>query len=170
MKLTTKDICYNAIIAAAYVALTLISIPISYGMVQFRIAEFFVLLVFFKKNYIYGICLGTAIANLGSTLSLWDVLFGTLASALACICIMFSKHLLIAIIYPVLFNALIVGFELYWFIYNFGPIETFFISAGWVALGELVVLLVSYFILLILKNRHDFKDIINASQNIDFKF
>ena len=104
IKLTTRDITYNAIIAALYIAITLLSIPISYGQIQFRISEILVLLVFFKKNYAYGICLGTLISNFGSTLSLWDVLFGTIATILACICIMFSKHLLVALIYPVVFN------------------------------------------------------------------
>lgn len=169
MKFTAKDMTYNAVIAALYVALTLISMPISYGMVQFRIAEIFVLLVFFKPNYAIGIILGTAIANFGSTLSLWDVLIGTSATILACLCIMFSKHLIVACLFPIIFNAFIVGFELYW-LAGFGNISLYFINAGWVALGETVVMAFGYILFMILKRRKDFKEIINASQNFEFKF
>lgn len=171
IKLTVKDITYNAIIAALYIAITLLSIPISYGQLQFRISEILVLLVFFKKNYVYGICLGTMIANFGSTLSLWDVLFGTIATLLACLCIMFSKHLLLAIIFPVIFNGLIVGFELLLFVSGLqaGFVE-FLVLAGWVSLGELAVMIVGYLLFMILKRRKDFSKIINGNQNIDFKF
>ncbi len=169
IKLTTRDITYNAIIAALYIAITLLSIPISYGQIQFRISEILVLLVFFKKNYAYGICLGTLISNFGSTLSLWDVLFGTIATILACVCIMFSKHLLVALIYPIIFNALIVGFEIYLFS-GMGGILNFLIPCGWVALGELGVMVVGYILFILLRKRKDFGRIINGNQNLDFKF
>ncbi len=169
IKLTVKDITSNAILAALYIAITLLSIPISYGEIQFRISEILVLLVFFKKKYTYGICLGTLIANFGSTLSYWDVLFGTLATLLACVCIMFSKHLLVSLIFPVIFNGIVVGLEIY-ILAGMGPINSFLISAGWVALGELGVMILGYILILLLRKRKFFFKLIEADQNINFKF
>ncbi|MEA5061385.1 MAG: QueT transporter family protein [Erysipelotrichaceae bacterium] len=165
MKITSKDIVYNAMICALYVALTIISIPISFYGLQFRIAEILVLLCFFNKKYVIGITLGTAIANLASPIGLVDVGFGTLATFLACIVIIFMKKLAIAAIFPVLFNSFIVGFELWW-VLN----EPFWISVAQVAIGELGVMIVAYIIFTFLKKRKDFQIIVNASQNVDFKF
>ena len=168
--MTTKDIAYNGVIAAIYVALTLISTPISYGPIQFRISEILVLLVFFKKNYIFGICLGTAIANFGSTLSMIDVVFGTIATLIACICMMHCKHLLIAIIYPVAFNGVIIGLEIAWLSGFKSFMESYFLPSLQVAAGELLVMLCGYLLFMLLKRRQDFKEILNADQNVDFKF
>lgn len=170
MKFTTKDLAYNGIVAAIYVALTLLAMPISYGAIQFRISEMLVLLVFFNKKYTWGICLGTALANLGSTLSMWDVLFGTAATLIACVGIMFSKHLLVATIYPVLINAIVIGFEIY-MLGGFGDfLMLYCVPALQVAGGELVVLVAGYLLFMLLKQRKDFGEIINGNQNLDFKW
>lgn len=165
MKITSKDIVYNAMICALYVALTIISIPISFSGLQFRIAEILVLLCFFNKKYIVGVTLGTAIANLASPIGIVDVGFGTLATFLACAVIIFTKQLAVAAIFPVLFNSFIVGFELWWVLQ-----EPFWISVAQVAIGELGVMVVAYIIFILLRKRKDFKMIVNASQNVDFKF
>ena len=93
-KFTTKDLLANSMILALYVVLTYITYPISYMGIQFRVAEIMVLLVFFRKDYAIGLILGCAVANLPSGIGLIDVLFGTMATALACICIMFCKQAL----------------------------------------------------------------------------
>jgi len=152
-------------ICALYVALTIISIPISFSGLQFRIAEILVLLCFFNKKYIVGVTLGTAIANLASPIGIVDVGFGTLATFLACAVIIFTKQLAVAAIFPVLFNSFIVGFELWWVLQ-----QPFWISVAQVALGELGVMVVAYIIFILLRKRKDFQMIVNASQNVDFKF
>lgn len=160
-----RSIASNGIVASMYVILTLVTYPISFEGIQFRFAEILVLLCFFRKDYTLGICLGCALANIASPLGLLDTLFGTLATLLSCLCIMFCKHLLLAIVFPVLFNGIVVGLELY-FLLN----EPLLISIISVALGELVVMIVGYFIYLSIKKRKDFFLLIGASQNINFKF
>lgn len=164
-----KTITYNGIIAALYVALTFLSIPISFGQIQFRIAEILVIFCFFNKKNSFGIILGTFLANIFSTLGLWDLLFGTFGTILVCLFVSHSKHLLVAIIWPVVFNGIIIGLELY-IVFNLGPISLFFINMAYVALGELVVMLVSYGIFMLIRKRKEFSYIVNGNQNLDFKF
>ena len=165
MKITTKDIISNALIAALYVVLTLITYPISYLGIQFRFAEIMVLLCFFRKDYAIGLIIGCAIANLASSIGIVDVGFGTLATLIACLGIIFMKQLAIACIFPVISNAFIVGFELWKFLGL-----PFWLSVGEVALGEFVVMVVGYILFMVLKRRPNFFNAIRANQNIAFKW
>ena len=164
-RITTKDIASNAIIAAVYVVLTLITYPFSYLGIQFRVAEIMVLLCFFRKDYTIGLIIGCAIANLASSIGLVDVGFGTLATLLACLGIMFSKWLAIACIFPVVSNAFIVGFELWKFLGL-----PFWLSVGEVAAGEAAVMILGYILFMVLKRRKWFFETVRANQNIDFKW
>ena len=77
---------------------------------------------------------------------------------------MFSKYLFIAIIFPVISNGLIVGFELS----LIG--EPLWFSIAMVALGELGVMIVGYIIVMILRRNKRLFKVFRASQNMDFKF
>lgn len=165
MNKTIKIIVTNALIAALYVVLTLISYPFAFEAVQFRIAEILVLLCFFRKDYTIGLTLGCVIANLFSSLGYVDVLFGSLATLIACLGICFCKHLVVAVFFPIVVNGLVVGFELWQFLQ-----ADFVSSALFVALGEFVVLTVGYFIFLAIFKRPKLLEIISANQNLDWKF
>ncbi len=123
------------IIAALYVALTLAFSPLSYGGIQFRIAEVLVLLVLYKKEYSISLILGCFVSNLFSPLGWADIVFGTLATALSVIPMMFVKNKYIAALFPVIFNGLIVGAELYYVLEL-----PFWLSTFEVAVGEFVVI------------------------------
>ena len=70
----------GAIIAAMYVALTLIFAPISFGAVQVRIAEALTILPLFTPAAIPGLFIGCLIANgLGGGILL-DVICGSIAT------------------------------------------------------------------------------------------
>ena len=106
-----------AVIAAVYVVLCLVLAPFSYGAIPVRIAEALCLLPVFGAEYIVGVTLGCFLANLfGSTII--DVVFGTLATLLACLVTYRLRNLRIkglaipASLPPVLFNAVIVGIEI----------------------------------------------------------
>ena len=164
MKIDIKTIAYNGILAALYVVLTLATYNISYLGIQFRVAELLMLLCFFRKDSLIGVAIGCAIANLFS-FSMWDVLFGTVATLLAGIIMMFSKHLLFAIMMPVVFNGFIVAFELHWLL-----AEPFWLSVLSVSLGELAVMTVGYIFFMIMKKRKGFLEEMGLNQNLDFKF
>lgn len=121
------------IVAAIYVALTLALSSLSYGNIQFRIAEALMLLCFYRKDYGISLVIGCLIANIFSPMFLWDMTFGTLATVLAVICMIHSPNIYIASIFPVIFNGIIVGLELH-FLYDL----PFVLSAIEVAVGEFV--------------------------------
>jgi len=160
-KITIRQITDNALVAAVYVAVTTMTWFISFAGIQFRIAEILVLLCFFRKDFIFGILVGTLLANIQSPMGFYDVFFGTLASLLSCLAICFSKHLFIATLYPVIINGLVVGAEIF-----FLMDEPFWINAGLVALGEFLVVSVLGFTLFsaLRRNRH-FLEEIKATQN-----
>ena len=68
-------------IAAIYVVIT-IFLP-SYGPLQLRLTEMFAHLPMFNKKYSIGLVLGVAIANIRSEFGIYDIIFGTLHTALS---------------------------------------------------------------------------------------
>ena len=141
-KSNVQFITKTAVIAAIYAAVTMILAPISYGQIQFRISEVLTLFAFIDPLYIPGLTIGCALANLGSPLGIIDVLVGTIATLLALLYITFIrkhfinniKSLIIASLGPVIFNGLIVGWEL-----NYLFQLPYVITAIYVAIGEFVV-------------------------------
>lgn len=148
--ISTKNIVRLALVAAAYAVLTLLIQPLSYGAVQFRFSEALVLLAFYRRDYSISLILGCLIANLFSPFGLYDILFGTLATAVAVVPMYYVKNIFIAALFPVITNGLLVGYELS----IIG--EPFWFSVGTVALGELVVVFIlgiALFKLVLEKNR-----------------
>ena len=139
----TKRLTRTAIIAAIYAVVTVAIAPLSYMGVQFRISEVLVLLAVFDPLYIGGLTLGCLIANLLGPNGPLDVILGTLATFISVYAIYltgkivknYRAKLLIASIWPTLFNGLIIGWMLN-MLYGFPLV----LSMGQVALGELVVI------------------------------
>lgn len=103
-----KGMAIAGVIAALYVALTLPFGQFAFGPIQFRLAEILTLLPFLSPWAIWGVTLGCFLSNLLFS-TVWDVLFGTLATLIAAICTYKSRHLLVAPIWPILWNGLIIG-------------------------------------------------------------
>ena len=163
-KFDVATITLNALIAATYVVLTYASTPIAYGAIQFRIAEILMLFPFFNKRYAIGVTLGCLLANLLSPFMVLDVIFGTLATLIACVGVMFCKHLLVASFIPVVCNAFIVSVVLT----TIG--EPYWMSVLTVGLGELAVMTVAYIIFMILRRNKNLFLRLRFNQNLDFKF
>lgn len=73
----TRKMVTNTIVAALYVAMTGIFSFMSFGAIQFRIAEMLNHLVGYNRSYKYGVLAGVFISNLFfSTLGAWDLIFG----------------------------------------------------------------------------------------------
>lgn len=107
------DLIKVSLMAALYIVLTMAIAPVGYGPIQFRVSEVLNLLVFFNPIYGISLILGCAISNLYSPLGIYDVIFGTLSTALSVYFIAKSKNLFIASLWPSLFIPIIVGLELY---------------------------------------------------------
>lgn len=109
----TPNLVRLALVAAIYAVMTVLIAPIGYGPIQCRISEILVLLCFYRKDYSVSMILGCFIANLFSPFGLYDIIFGTLATAVAVIPMYYVKNVCIASLLPVLSNGIIVGIELY---------------------------------------------------------
>ncbi len=83
----TKNIAFSGILAALYVALTLISeaIGLASGMIQLRLSEALTIMPFFTPAAIPGLTVGCFLANILTTGNAFDIVFGTVATALGAI-------------------------------------------------------------------------------------
>ena len=132
----SRRITNIGVMTALYVVATLACSPLAYGQVQFRVSEMLMLLCYFNKDYIISMTLGCVIVNIFSPLGFMDVVFGTAATLIAALLIYCTRNkvnLLVASLFPVVANGLIVGAELTYLFH-----ENFFVNAGFVALGEFV--------------------------------
>lgn len=169
MNKTTKKIATVGVIAALYTAVSLLLAPISYGNIQFRVAECLTLLPLIWKDGIIAVTLGCFLTNLiGFMLqqTMWfDIVFGTAATLLAAVLtynlrnITLFKIPVLSILMPVICNGVIIGAELAIF---FAPAEEFLMFAVVfgleVALGELMAVILGYFVMKALKKSKLFEE------------
>lgn len=82
MRWTVRQITLAAVIAAAYIVLTLPMAQFAFGPVQFRLAEVLAVLAVITPAAIPGLFLGCLLANTlnPQSLGLIDILFGSLAT------------------------------------------------------------------------------------------
>ena len=108
--LTTRSLCTSAVIAALYAALTLLLAPISYGNLQCRISEAMTLLPMVMPAAIPGLFVGCLLANLLGGVTVWDIVFGSLATLIAAVGTYSLRNKpILAALCPVLSNGVIVG-------------------------------------------------------------
>ena len=143
-RLDTRAIVRAGLIAALYVALTMLFQPISFRAVQFRVAEALTLLPILTVDAVPGLFVGCVIANLLGGGVWFDVVLGSIATLLAALCTRkFRSRPALAAIFPTVFNGLIVGPVVY-FAYMRAPgdpvsVPTLLFNMVTVAFGELVV-------------------------------
>lgn len=108
MKLA-KTIAINGIIAALYIALTLIS-PFSFGVINVRLSDVIPAIGCIDKRYRWGVTVGMVIANLFSPYGLIDVC----VAVLICFCAFFlgGQKVEIRAMILILATALFVSLEL----------------------------------------------------------
>ena len=133
----TRLMTESALIAAVYVALVLLFKPISFGAIQFRIAEALCVLPFFSLSAVPGLAIGCLLGNFFSGAAMPDVIFGTFATLLAAILSYklrtVSKWLVC--LPPILANAVIVPFVLQ---YAYGVTDGYFFLFATVGIGEIL--------------------------------
>ena len=156
MNKKTLSLVQGAMIAAIYAVLFYaqnLIFPGSATMaVQFRVAELLCIFALWTPTAIWGLALGTVIANIasiGAGLPL-DMIFGTIATILAAVCIWKFRNIrikglpVLSLLMPALFNGSIIGLEIEIFFIEGGfHFSDFLLQGALVALGELVVVLVA---------------------------
>ena len=129
-RFTTRSIVRAGLIAAIYVVLTLIFQPISFGAIQFRIAEALTLMPILTLDAVPGLFVGCLLANLLGGGVWFDVVLGSIATLLAALCTRkFRSKPVVAAIFPTIFNGLIVGPVVY-FAHGLRPEEAAHQGAG----------------------------------------
>ncbi len=152
MKLDTKEIALNAIIACIYAVLTLAIAPLAYSEVQFRISEVMVFLAFYNRKYIPGLVIGCFLSNIPSSLGWMDMVFGTFSTLVVVMTMNKVNNRYTASVLGALITGVIVGFELH---LAFGI--PFLINAIYVAIGEFGVLLIGAILFKTIENNPNVK-------------
>ena len=119
------------LIAAMYTVLTMLFTFSSFGVAQFRVAEMLTILPLFTPAAIPGLAVGCLVANLfglmsgGNLLGAWDLVLGPLATLLAALAtrrlggIRWKGLPVLATLPPVILNAVAVGWELTYVLFDF---------------------------------------------------
>ena len=153
--ISVELVVINAMIAGIYAVLTLVISPIAYSQIQFRLSEIMVFLAFYNYRYIPGLTIGCILANLFSPLGMLDVVFGTLSTLLVCIAMYYAKNRYLAAMLGAIITGIIIGGEL-WYAYQI----QFVINAIYVAVGELIVLVIGTLVFKVLEKNKRFMDLL----------
>ncbi len=151
--LSVRRLTFAALVAAVYAALTMALGFISYGPIQFRIAEALCILPFFLPFTTWGLFVGCILANLMSPVGVFDVVFGSLATLGCCLCAAAIRKgwdgkswgkCILACLMPVIWNGVIVGalLALTAGAEEGSKLALFFLYGAEVAAGELAVMFV----------------------------
>ena len=152
--MSNKRIATISAIAALYTVVCVAFLPLSYGAVQFRVAEALTLLPVLFFDGIWGVTVGCLLTNIiglftgANILGVPDILFGTLATLIAAFAsykmrrVRFKGLPLLSALPPIFVNAVIIGLELTYMLSGSFNLQIFAIQAGLVALGQSVPCLV----------------------------
>ena len=146
-----SKISKQAMIAAIYTVVSVMLSAITYGPVQVRVSEALTLLPVFAFGNIWGVTIGCFITNLigfftgANILGSLDMLFGTFATFSAAVVTYLLRNVrfkglpVLSVIPPIVFNAVVVGWELCIFLNN-GVFNTviFWYQAASVAVGQII--------------------------------
>ena len=158
-----RTLAVNGVLAALYIAVTMIVQPIAFSNIQFRVPEMFNHLIVFNKKYFFGIVIGVFLSNLFfSQLLAYDLVFGVGHSILSLtitilICRFIHNIWARMIINTLVFSIMmfIIAIEL-----NLAFGFPFLITWATTAVGELVVMAIGAPIIYALNKRINFSKLI----------
>ena len=133
-----KLICQGGIIAALYLALTLLAnaLGLANYAVQVRFSESLTILPYFTPAAVPGLFVGCLLSNILTGCALPDIIFGSLATLIGAVSTYILRNISkwLAPLPAIVSNAIIVPFVL---LYAYG-IEPLWFSFVTVTLGELI--------------------------------
>ena len=133
---TVYFVAYGAVIAAIYTVLTLVFAPISFGPVQFRIAEALCILPFFTPAAVPGVFIGCLLSNLLAGAMTMDVIFGSLATLIGAVgSYALRRNRFLVLLPPIISNAMIVPWVLR---YAYGSTDLIPVAMVTVGIGEIL--------------------------------
>lgn len=110
-KITLRELTAAAVVAALYVALSLLSnvLGITFGPIQCRFSEALTLLPLLLSSSVWGLTVGCLLTNILSPYGLTDLVVGTLATFLAARLTGRCRSPYLGALPPVVCNAALVG-------------------------------------------------------------
>lgn len=161
-KISTSLLVKQALIAAIYFTLTVTLGDFAHGPIQFRYTEVLNLLVFFNPVHAIGVTLGVFLSNFMSPFGIYDIIFGTLHTAISLFFIAKSTNIIVASIWPMVFSF-IIGYE----VSVLAGIGSFIPTTATVMLSEFIIMtLLAVPLFKILERNPVFMKAIEANQNI----
>jgi uncharacterized membrane protein len=157
-----KGLAISGIVAALYVAVSMIVAPFGFTNIQFRISEMFNHLVVFNKKFFFAIVIGVFITNLFSPLGAYDLVFGVAQSIIALSITIFSAKFINGIMKRMIFNTIIFTFTMFIIAFelNLALGLPFLFTWLTVAVGEFVVMAVGIPVMLALNKRLNFEKLL----------
>ncbi|MBR1494630.1 MAG: QueT transporter family protein [Succiniclasticum sp.] len=127
----------GALIAASYVALTIVFAPLSFMEIQVRISESLTILPVFTAAAVPGLTIGCFLSNILCGAPLPDVIFGSLATLVGAVGtrLLRNRSPVLAVLPPIISNMLVIPFVLR---YAYGvplPIPLLMVAIG---IGETI--------------------------------
>ncbi|MGE5553634.1 MAG: QueT transporter family protein [Betaproteobacteria bacterium] len=116
-----RTVARAGLVAAIYVALCWALKPVSFGVLQFRVAEALTVMPIFYPEAVPGLFVGALLANVMGGLGIWDIVFGSLATLVAAWLTRRHRHSWVAYLPPILVNAVVVGWYLTYLLGLPGP-------------------------------------------------
>ncbi|MFL1695793.1 QueT transporter family protein [Weissella kandleri] len=146
-----------SMVAALYVVVTWLVAPFAYGQFQLRLSEGLNHLAVFNKRYIWALSLGVLIANLASPLGVIDIAFGTLGTlVMTSISYWLTQH--VDKVWVKLVISTVVDTVMMWTVALEQVVVfklPFWLSYGWLMLGELASLVLGAILIGLLSKRID---------------
>ncbi len=139
MKTGIKHITRAAAVAAMYTALSLLSniLGLASGALQLRLSEALCLMPLIFPESIWGLFVGCLLSNVLTGCVVWDIIFGSLATLFAAyLSLRLKKYISLAVLPPVIINALAVPFILK---YAYGIGDAWWYLCITVGIGQLIV-------------------------------
>ena len=160
----TKFFATSGIIAAVYIAVSLLLAPLSFGAIQLRFSEILNQLIVFNKKYFYAIVIGVFITNLFSPNGPIDLLFGVGQTALSLGITILSAKFIQSIVARMIFNTVVFSFMMWLIAWELNIIFDLPFGYTWltVAIGESIVMLIAIPIMLLINKRVHFKKLMDA--------
>ena len=135
---TVYFVAYGAVIAAIYTVLTLVFAPISFGPVQFRIAEALCILPFFTPAAVPGVFIGCLLSNLLCGAAALDIIFGSLATLIGALgSWMLRKNKWAVCLPPILANTIVIPWVLR---FAYGSEDMILYAMITVGIGEILAI------------------------------
>ncbi len=152
----TKIRCLTeaAIVGALYVALTLVSKPLTFGFVEIRFSEALCVLPFFIPSSVWGLFVGCLIVNIFSG-SIVDIILGSLATLIGAYLTSKIKNKWLCPIPTVLSNTIFIPFVIMTYMESWHT-PTYLFNVLGVFASEIVSVYVLGLILLVALEKNKF--------------